>query len=239
MQTIRTRSKQKVGVLWVVQERLVYPISHREVWVPVARGKNIMTSYGLTALASAFGGTYTVPQYLVIENGAATIQNVSGILAGATSVTVDAQVHQTGDTEIILGLGDVSQEKVTFSAYNSGTKTYTISACASAHANGQYVVRAVRAADTMTSVTSEIQYDATNFPGKRVKQNGWLSTGTGNSVMEFFLTGNQALTHWQTLGLSDSDTVGAGNLHNHIVLGYNHQTGNDAKVDISLTLANA
>lgn len=239
---ISTRSAQKVGVLWVVKERLYYPISRREKWVPVKRGKNIMTNYGLTALASAFGGSYTVPVYLVIDNFAATIQNASGILAGATSVTLDAQVHIAGDTAIVLGVGDVSQEQVSFSGMvnnGDGTYTYTISACANAHANGQYVVRAVRAADTLSSVTGEIEYDATVAPNKRVEANGWLSNGTGNSVMQFFVTGSQAIDTWQTIGLSDSDTVGAGNLHNHLVLGYEHEEGNDAQIDVSLTLANA
>jgi hypothetical protein len=235
---IQSREAKRVGVLWVVREKLVYPISGREVWVPKARGKNIMTNYGLTALASAFGGTYTPPLYLVIDNFAGTIQNVGGILAGATSVQLDQQVHTTGDTQIVLGVGDASQETVAFSAYNAGTHTYTIGACANAHAAGQGVVRAVLAADTLANVTGEIEYDHTNFPNARAASSGWLSTGTGNSTMQFFLTGDQALTTWQTIGLSENATVGAGNLHNHLVLGYDHVSGNDALVDISLTLSN-
>src|SRR5947209_4063644 len=57
-------SPTKITGLWMIRERepktgLV--VAQRQV-------KNLLTIYGLTALASALSGNYTPPIYLVIEN---------------------------------------------------------------------------------------------------------------------------------------------------------------------------
>lgn len=51
-------------------------------------------------------------------------------------------------------------------------------------------------------------------------------------------TANGLIGRWESLGTSESDTVGAGNLHNHLAVGYNHTSGNDTQIDVSLTLTN-
>lgn len=225
----------RVKTRWTIKER----VPGTDLWFPVWDGFNIMTDYGLTALASAFGGEYTQPLYLVIDNYSAQIQNAS-LPAGSTSVSLNKRVDVAGDTKIVLGVGTANEETVSFSAVSGGGPyVYTISATLSAHNQNDYCVRAPRQSDTISTIQSEVQYAPTVFPSKRLKRTGLgYSSGTGNHVMSFFLTGTQAIGRWETLGTSESDTVGAGNLHNHLVVGYDHLSGNDTQIDISLTIAN-
>jgi hypothetical protein len=211
----------------------------------VLRRKNLQTNFGLTAFAGAFQGTYTAPVYLVIESLAGLIQNVGGIGVGATSVSLDHAVDEVGDTSLVLGVGSANQETVTFSARSgTGPYVYTISATTKTHAQYDACVRLVLATDGMAQVQSEVQYDTVNAPTQRMASLGGYSQGAGNWTMQFFFAGTQALGAggipllFANCGLADSVTVGAGNLHNHINLGYSHTSGNDAEIDVSLTLIN-
>ena len=197
---------------------------------------NLITSYGLTALASAFGGTYVQPVYLLLDNKDATL--TTGYSSGVTSVSMSARIDIAGDTSIVLGVGTANEETIAFSAVSgTGPYVYTVSTTTKAHSSGDYCCRAVRSADTLSSIQAEFQYDSVNFPGKRLKSTGFFSSGTGNGTMQFFMTGGQAISRWESLGTSENDTVGAGNLHNHLTLGYNHTSGIDVELDISLTLS--
>lgn len=201
---------------------------------------NKFTDFGLTNLAQLWGGGGVAPVYLVIDSFKATLGNSP--LAGSASVQTDVRVDKTGDTQIVLNPGGANQETVSFTAVSgTGPYTYTTSALANAHTAGEFVVRAVRQADTMASVQQEVQYDATAAPNQRMKApaGSGYSQGTGSWTAQFFLTGSQAVTNWMTLGLADNLTVGAGNLHNHITFGFVHQTGNDVELDITLTITNA
>lgn len=224
----------KLKTRWTIKERVGG--RWRRVWT----GTNVMTDYGLTALASAFGGEYTAPVYLVIDNYSGQIQNSGGVAAGATSVTLNKRIDSAGDTQIVLGVGTANEEVVSFSAVTgSGPYIYTVSATTNSHVQNEYCVRNPRQSDTLASIQSEVQYAPTVFPGKRTQRIGLgYSSGIGNHVMSFFITGAQAAGRWESLGTADSDTVGSGNLHNHLVSGYDHSSGNDTQIDISLTISN-
>lgn len=228
------REKLKGKTRWVIKERI------GGLWVPVFEGFNLMTDFGLTNLAAAFGGEFASPNYLVIDNFSGQIQNAT-LGVGSTSVSLDKRVDVAGDTQIVLGVGTGNEETVSFSAVTgSGPYIYTISATTLSHVNLDYVVRQPKGGDTIATIQSEVQYAPTVFPGKRALKTGTgYSSGTGNHVMSFFITGSQAIGRWESLGTSESDTVGAGNLHNHLVIGYDHVSGNDTQIDISLTLSNA
>ena len=100
-------------------------------------------------------------------------------------------------------------------------------------------VRNPTATDTMTAIFSEQQFDSVNFPGMRMQSVGEYSAGTANWTMQYFFTGAQSLFEFATVGLADSNLIGQGNLHNLLVLGYNHTgTTNDLELDVSLTLSN-
>lgn len=209
------------------------------------RRKNLQTDYGLTAYAAAFQGTYNAPVYLVIENEYASIQDAGGLAVNATSMSVDKDFRNAGDTACVVGVGTANQETLTISNW-TGTGPYTVtfaSGCTKSHAQYDPVVRVVLATDLMANVQAEAQYDSTNAPNQRMQSLGGYSQGQSNWTMQFFLAGTQALSGTGTallfgnVGLADSVTVGAGNLHNHLSLGYNHQPGNDAEIDVSLTLS--
>jgi hypothetical protein len=220
----------KGSTIWTIREHR--PGGIVEVW----RKRNIITSYGLTALASAFGGTYAQPVYLMLDNKSATLNASYGTLV--TSVVMNARIDNAGDTQIVLGVGTANEETIAFSAVSgSGPYTYTVSATTKAHTSGDNCCRAVRGADTLASIQSEFQYDSVNFPGARLRSTGFYSSGTGNGTMQFFLTGAQAVGRWESLGTSENAAVGAGNLHNHLTLGYNHTAGVDVEIDIALTLS--
>lgn len=224
-----------VRVKWTIKEK----IGGR--WKVVWESHNLMTDFGLTALSSAFGGTYDPPLYLVIDDYAGEIQNVGTLAVGATSVSLDKRVDIAGDTQIVLGVGTANEETVTFSAVSgTGPYVYTISATTKSHVQNDPCVRLPRQSDTVASIQSEVQYAPTVFPSKRAQRVGaGYSSGTGNHVMSFFITGSQAVGTWMSLGTSESETVGGGNLHNHLTSGYVHNSGNDTQIDVSLTLANS
>jgi hypothetical protein len=211
----------------------------------VLRRKNVHTTVGLTAYASAFQGSYTPPQYLVIETLAGLIQNAGTLPLSSTSVQLNVAVDEAGDTSLVLGVGTGNQETVTFSGRTgTGPYTYTISATTKTHAHLDPCVRLVLTGDGMSQVQSEAQYDSVNAPGQRALSLGGYSQGSANWVMQFFLTGAQGLgvsgatLLWANVGLADNSAVGAGSLHNHLNLGYSHVQGNDVELDVSLTLAN-
>jgi hypothetical protein len=92
----------------------------------------------------------------------------------------------------------------------------------------------------IATIQGEVQYSPVAFPNKRLKRTRTgYSSGTGNHVMSFFIAGNQAIGRWESLGTSENDTVGSGNLHNHLTVGYNHTSGTDTEIDVSLTLSNS
>jgi hypothetical protein len=208
--------------------------------VVVKRGWNTLTDAGLTNIAKGWAGQGSPPIYLVIDSYRGTIQNAGTLTIGSTSVTLDNAVHKAGDTSLILGVGTVNQETVTWSAVaGGGPYIYTIAATTKAHAHGDWAVRTPLQSDLLADIKTEQQYDAGAAPGLRMKASGvGYSQGVGNYVMQFFLTGSQAITQWITLGLADSVSVGAGVLHNHLAMGYDHQLGNDVELDISMTISN-
>lgn len=212
----------------------------RESGIVVRRGWNTLTDTGLTQIAKGWAGQGSAPLYLVIDSYKAAIQNVGGISIGATSVQLDTDPTKAGDTSLILGVGSANQETVTWSAKSgSGPYTFTIGATTKTHAQNDWVVRTPLQSDVLTDIKSEVQYDAGAAPNKRMKASGvGFSQGTGNYTIQFFLTGSQALANWVTLGLSDTDTVGAGLLHNHLAMGFAHSSGVDVELDISLTISN-
>lgn len=206
---------------------------------------NLFTDYGLTNLASLWGGAGSAPVYLVIDTFAGTLGNSP--LAGTATVQLDQRVDLTGDTDIVLNPGGANEETVSFSGVSgTGPYSYTTSNLVSNHTAGELACRAVRQPDSMASVQAELQYDAAAAPGQRMQApaGSGFSSGTGAWTMQFFLTGSQALgtggiaANWMILGLSDNVSVGAGNLHNHLVFGFAHTPGNDVELDITLTITN-
>ena len=228
----------KVGVecLWTIRERdreTGQIVTERQI-------KNVWTAFGLTALASAIGAAYTPPLYLVIESNYALLQ-LAYPSAGATTILTDIRIDGATDTQIVLSPGLATQEVVTFSGVTgTGPYTYTLSTpTVNAHSLSDPVCRQVYTGDDMTTVVNEIQYDSVNFAGLRAVSPGGYSGGIGNWTIQFYLTGTSALAYLMICGISDSNTIGAGNLHNHFILGYNHISAtNDIEIDGSLTLSN-
>lgn len=203
------------------------------------RIKNVWTTTGLTALATAIYGGYVPPIYLVMENFYST--PMLAVSAGATQIQFSVKLDQAGDTQLVLGAGLASQEVVTFSSVTSSAPyIYTLStACVNAHPTTDPCVRQPTVNDTMSLVTSELIFDQVNFYNQRPTSPGGYSGGPGNGTIQFFIAGPAAQGMMMTLGLSDSITPGTGNLHNHFVLGYNHNNPlNDLEIDGSLTLTN-
>lgn len=229
-----------VRAIWTIKERHTTPISHREVWVPVFQDHNLFTNDGLTSLAAFFSGSGSPPGYLVIDSKSGKITDTS-LSIGATTVHSDTIVDESGDTQLVLDLGGANEETVTFSARSgSGPYAYTVSATTKTHAVNQYVVRKPKVDDTIAKIQSEVQYSPTIFPGKRSPQRGFYSSGNGNGTAQYMVTGSQAAVRFESLGLSESDTVGAGLLHNHLAVGYDHTTsGIDVEIDVSIDIANA
>lgn len=220
-----------VSVIWYIKER------QSGVWVTVLRKKNALTTYGLTAFSGGPTGAYALPQYLVIEQ--TKTQFTSGYAAGVSSIVTSGDPTIGGDTKLVLGVGQVGQETVTFSSKSgTGPYTWTLSApTVNPHSSGDYVTREVRSADTMSSVVSEAQYDPTFAPGKRLLMSASYSPGTGQSTMQFFFSGLQATSiYFAHVGLADNNTIGSGNLHNYAALGYNHNNTNDVEIDITWTV---
>lgn len=212
---------------------------------PVRERKNLFTDAGLTNLAKMWMGAGTPSINLVIDSFKATITN-NPLAAGALSVTLAApsQPHKSGDTQLVLGAGLATQETVGYSAAadnGNGTWTYTLTApTGNAHNQNDWAVRNPLQSDVLADIKSEVQYDSVSFPNARMAASGeGYSQGVANYVMQFFLTGDQALTDWVTIGLSDTAVLGTGSLMNHLVFGYTHPQGDDVELDVSLTLANA
>jgi hypothetical protein len=226
----------RVHCVWTVKER--DPKSG--FFIPVLQRKNIFTNYGLTALAAVPGGQpYTAPQYLAIENNGAAITNAGGISASATSCTAATDILEAGDTQLILGVGTANQETVTgASVSGTGPYTYSFAACTKSHANGDPICRVPLAGDTVATLQNEWQYDSTNAPNQRMGSAAGYTTGTGVWVTQWYYNGAQGLGNMTTIGMCDLVTVGGGNLHNHVALGYVHSSGSDVEIDGTLTLIN-
>lgn len=228
------RKKQRLGLHceWVVKEK------RGESWVEVLRKSNVFTDDGLNALVQAFGGSYTPPTFLVLDDFAGALQ--ASYSPGATSIQTDVQVHLAGDTKLVLGPETANKETVTFTGpTGSGPYTYTVSATVNSHTSGDKVVRDVKQADDLSTVQDEIQYDATTFPSKRMPSVGGFLAGTGIFTLQFYLTGNQAISYLGNVGLSENDTVGSGSLHDHLTLGYDHAANVDVEIDVTITITNA
>ena len=227
----------KTTFVWTLKER----DPKTGLYIPRLQRKNVETNFGITAYAGAFQGSYTAPVFLVIDGWAP--QYATG--SGGTTLVLSASRQPTlnGDTQIILSLGTANQETVTATGnptQNGTLWTYTLTAApGNAHSIGDICVRTPLATDTMSAIFSEVPYDSTNFPNQRMQSVGGYSGGTANWVMQFFYTGTQAVTYFATVGLADSITIGQGNLHNLLPLGFNHTgTTNDLELDVSLTLSN-
>ena len=225
------QNKIKVKVHWVLHEK------HHGLWVPIVERYNLLTTYGLTAYAAAPSGGYVAPIYLVIEQTKTTL--VSSYSAGVGSIQTVADPTIGGDNQLTLGVGQVGEEKVTFSS-KSGTGPYTFTlsgVTANPHTAGDFVVRSVKSGDTLASVVSEAQYDPTYAAGKRNPQTANYSPATGQNTMQFFISGLQATNiYFAHVGLADNITIGAGNLHNYATFGYNHNNTNDVELDVTWAL---
>jgi hypothetical protein len=226
----------KLRALWTVSER--DPDSG--LFLPKLRTKNIFTNFGLNALASALGGGYTAPIYLVIDKNYAKLQAAYG--SGANAIQTDIRVDLPGDSQLVVEPGTAYQETVFFSTVTgSGPYTYNLTGnTVNAHSLNGAVVRLPLASDTMTSVISEQQYDPTNAPNTRAAvASGYNNGSIGEWTMQFYFTGTQALVYFATLGLADNSQLGQGNLHNHFVMGYDHtSSGNDIEIDGVITIVN-
>lgn len=223
-------NKLKVAVGWLVKER--NPVSG--LWEPKLHRYNLLTTYGLTAFASAPSGGYLAPVYLVIDQSNTTLS--SNYSPGATSIQTAADPTIVGDTQLVLSVGQVTQETVTFSAKSgSGPYTFTLTgSTANSHSSGDFVVRAVTTGDTLSSVLSEAQFDPTYFSGQRLLQTANYSPASGQNTMQFFFAGIQATNlFFAHVGLADSVTIGQGNLHNYASFGYNHNNTNDVEIDVT------
>lgn len=218
-------------VLWVVKER------KGGLWLPVYEFYNIITNYGLTALAGAPAGGYVAPIYLVIDNASTTMQ--STYAPGVTTIVTNGDPTVAGDSQLDLSIGLATQETVTFnSKAGTGPYTWTLAApTANNHTAGDPVVRTPTVADVLANVLSESQYDPTYAAGKRLSVTASFSPATGQNTMQYFIAGTQATNlFFAHVGLADSLTIGQGNLHNYATLGYNHNSTNDVEIDVTYTL---
>lgn len=218
--------------IWTIKEK------RNGVYVPVLERSNVTTTYGLSNLAALGMGAGVLPQYLLVDNFFATLD--AGVGVGVLSVTASQPVHSGGDTQIVLSGGALNQETVTFSAAvtnGDGSCTYTITATTQSHYVGDYVCRNPLASDIVSTIQTEMQVDPIVLPGNRLQFISGFPNGTGAYVTQFAITGTQAVGVIMTCGLVDTSGIGTGNLHNHVVYGYNHQYGVDIEVDIQLTIS--
>lgn len=216
--------KEKVGGMWIVRKRV----------------RNIFTNYGLQALASALSGAYTAPLWLAIEAYYAVPTSLTA--AGSGTIVFASRIDQAGDSQLILGVGLASQETVTYtSVTGTGPYTYTLSGVtANSHPTTDPCCRVPLVTDTVAQLSQEIQYDSTNFPNQRMQSPGGYSPGTAQWTAQFYFPGPTAQGFIALAGLTDNETIGQGNLHNHFALGYNNNnSSNDLEIDGVLTLANA
>lgn len=231
--------RNRIGLKTGIGAKVVWEVKERQggLWVPKVKVKNVVTTYGVNALAGAPSGTYTPPLYLVINQASTTLNATYS--AGVTSIVTAADPTLGGDTQLVLSVGTVNQETVTFNA-KTGTGPYTFtlsSATANPHNSGDLVTRAPVAGDTIASIASEAQYDPTNAPNQRLLQTANYSPGPGQNTMQFFFAGITATNVlFAQTGLADTLTVGTGNLHNLASLGYNHNNTNDVEIDVTWTI---
>lgn len=202
----------------------------------------VRTNYGMTALAAAVQGGYLPPLYLVLMNNGSTMFATAN--AGVTSIQTNQAVHLTGDTQIVLSPGLSTQETVTWTGVSgTGPYTYTLSAATTQnHPAGDPVCRLPLSTDTMASVVNEVAYDSTNFPNLRLASVAGYSTGNGQWTMQFYYTGIQASTYIMTVGLSDSATIGQGNLHAQLIIATDHtfqnvSTASDIEIDVPFQIS--
>jgi hypothetical protein len=198
-----------------------------------------MTTTGLSGLASGWqGNAWSAPIYMALETTKGLIQNVGGIGVNATSVQTDVAVDEAGDTQLVLSANTANSETVNFSSRSgTGPYTYVISGVTKTHAQNDWVVRAPRTADTISSLQAEVAYDPSGNPNQRLTSLGGYSPGPAQWTMQYFLSSTQALTPITLAGLCDASALGAGNLHNHVVVGIDHtSTGDDLELDVLLTL---
>lgn len=223
-----------VSVLWTIKER------RSGLWVPVHRFHNLLTNYGLTAMAAAPSGQYVPPTYLVIDQAYVTMFTQAN--PGSTSIQLTSDPTIAGDTQLVLSAGLAAQEVVTITGPGVGTNpsTFTLSAAtANTHLAADPVVRQVSSSDTMSSVLSEAQYDPTFNANSRSAMTSAYSPGTAQNTMQFFISGATATgLFFAHVGLADQQSMTAinTNLHNYAVLGYNHNNTNDLEIDVLYTL---
>lgn len=203
----------------------------------------VLTDYGLTQLASAPGGTYAAPSYLAIETTHAKV--VTTIAPGATSITLDTRVDQTGDTQIVLSVGLGTQETVSFSGIptsSGGNWIYALSAATTqTHTAGDICTRQPTNADTISNIISEMQVDPVLLTGQRINAATGYSGTVGQYTVQFYVTGQQANGVLAILYLVDSVTIGQGNVHAYGVYGYDHSfasggSTNDLETDLVFTI---
>lgn len=233
----RIEQPTRLSVLWTIKERN----PKTGMFEPKASKHNLFTGYGLTALASAIGGGYLPPNYIAISTTYVTGYAPGNV--GDTTVQLSSDPTIAGDSQLVLSAGLAAQEIVTFTG-SSGTSpvTFTLSApLVNAHAIGDPAARQVNINDSMAQITDEAQYDPTDFPQQRMYRASGYSSGVGNYIMQFYFSGTM-LTNvmLMTVGLTDQQSMTTlnANLHNAVVLGYNHTNTNDLEVDVSFTIIN-
>src|SRR6185312_8359147 len=138
LETLQTAMRDRATALWTVKTR----DPRTGLFVPAMARRNKFTDVGLTNLAKCWGGAGVPPRYLIIDKFKGQLQN-NPLAAGALSLIVDVPVHQTGDTQLVLDVGAVGQETVTFtSATGAGPTTYTLSTpTVNSHAKNAWVMR--------------------------------------------------------------------------------------------------
>src|SRR5260221_1302658 len=193
--------KAHVDVTWVVKE------GQNGLWVPVQRGKNLQTNYGITAYAQAAGGTCVAPGSVGIEKTKARIQSGGG--RGTTSFVTAIDPTTAGDVSLVLGVGLQTQETVTFSLKTgSGPFTWTTSASVNQHNTGEFVVRLPLATDTMAQVISEAQYDPVNAPNQLSYTSGNYSPGVWVGTIQFYFSALAAtILSFAHVELADHSTL--------------------------------
>jgi hypothetical protein len=222
-----------VSVEWTVKERI------GGLWVPVQVFHNLLTVFGLDAYATAAGGTWVPPIYLVIDTSTAHLQGA--YLPTATVIVTDVDPTVSGDTQLVLSVGQAQQETVTFSnKAGAGPYTWTLSTpLINSHNNLDNVVRAPNVNDTVASVLSEAQYDPVFAANSRAPVAASYSPTTGNGAMQFFMGSTQATGLYVAhVGMADNVTIGKGNLHNYAALGYLRNTAVDLELDVVYQLTN-
>lgn len=239
MQELPINARLLARVDWTIKER------QDGLWVTVKEFHNLVTNYGLTALASAPAGQYLPPQYLVIDSASTTIN--AAVNPGDTTVQLLADPTIAGDTQLVLSVGLAAQEVVTITGpgvlttgFPSNYYLFTLTSPAvNAHAQSDPAVRQVTASDTMASVMSEAQYDPTFNANQRSALTAAFSPGTGQNTMQFFISGTTATNlFFAHVGLADQPGIGTlgTNLHNYAPLGYSHSNTNDLEIDVNWTL---